>query len=170
MAKTHCLFGLSANPPHLNHLFIATYLTDRFDTVTIVPCFKHAFNKNLIEFNHRYNMCQLAFKNFHVSRVEEILGGKSITARTVEYLKNFEPVSDFYFAVGKDAFKDFDKWEAKVKLLSMAKPFVVDEVDIFPGFHSTQIRNDIKDGYPEVAQKYLPKKVFEYIMENKLYK
>ena len=101
--------------------------------------------------------------------VEQTLGGLSTTARTVGFYKNFHPVEELYFAVGRDAYLDFDKWKDKDKLLSMAKPFVVDDINIFPSIHSTQIRNDIKAGYPEVAQRYLPRKVFEYIIENKLY-
>lgn len=166
------MYGLSANPPHLAHVFIATYLADRFDHVIIVPCFKHAFEKNLVDFEHRFAMCIKAFKNLPVdiSPVEKMLGGKSITARTIEYYKNLDPVSDWHFALGKDAYNDFNKWEGKEKLPSLAKPFIVDEVDLFPLFHSIQIRNDIKDGYPEHASQYLPKKVYEYIVENNLYK
>lgn len=176
-SKSVVIFGLSGNPFHLGHLFIASYLIDRFDEVIVVPCFKHVFNKDLIDFNRRHTMCHIALDpimsergKISVSGVERDLGGKSISSRTVEYFKNFSPNSDFSFAVGKDAYADFDKWEGRDKLVSMAEPFIVDKDDLFPNIHSTYIRDLLKEGRDDIAMKYLPKKVFEYINENKLYR
>ena len=160
----------------LHHLFITTYLADRFDEVIVVPCYKHPFNKELIEFSHRHKMCHLALSSLFsifsvtVSGVERDLGGKSITARTVEYFKNFSPTADLSFAVGKDAFADFDKWEGREKLLSLAEPFIVDKDSLFPNIHSTYIRELLKEGRDDIAMKYLPREVYKYINENKLYR
>jgi nicotinate (nicotinamide) nucleotide adenylyltransferase len=171
--KKLAVFGLSANPPHYGHIFIKEYLCSIFDKVVVVPCYQHVFNKQLISYEHRFAMTNLAIKSLppsiYVSDVEKQIGGESIMANTIEWLKKFHCDHEFYFALGKDAYRDLDKWKERDKLLSLAKPFIVDSAPkLFPNIHSTEIRAYLRDGFV-LAKQYLPPLVYQYIIDNKLY-
>ena len=72
MAKRVGLFGLSANPPTgcmlthpiIGHSGIINALSSLFDEVWVLPVYKHIYSSknHLISYEHRLNMCHLAFK------------------------------------------------------------------------------------------------------------
>ena len=65
------------------------------DKVYLIPTYKHPFDKKLIEFEHRFRMCELLSKPFGerliATGIEKYLGdkfgGKSYTIDTVKYCK-----------------------------------------------------------------------------------
>lgn len=71
VTKKVCLFGTSADPPTGNtgHAGIVKYLsslTQLFDEIWVLPVYQHMYKSKrnrLSSFEHRMNMCQLAFKD-----------------------------------------------------------------------------------------------------------
>ena len=64
-----CLFGTSANPPTGSggHVGIVQTLSSMqtFDEIRVLPVYQHTFStkrNQLVAFEHRMNMCQIAFE------------------------------------------------------------------------------------------------------------
>ena len=91
------ILGGSFDPPHFGHIFLCHYALESTEIkkVLIVPCFNHPFNKSLSTFEHRFNMCKLAFEIFgnsvEVTDIEKELGGISYSINTIKHLKNTRP-------------------------------------------------------------------------------
>lgn len=84
------VFGGSFNPIHLGHalLAITTQQTKPVDQVVLVPVFKHAVKRDLLPFEDRVKMCQLAVAPFASSGSNHshgfLQGQPSIVVSTVE--------------------------------------------------------------------------------------
>ena len=59
------LFGGSFNPIHNGHLNIIKNILERdvVDEIWVIPCAEHAFNKDLIDAEHRVKMIGLAISD-----------------------------------------------------------------------------------------------------------
>lgn len=70
------VFGGSFNPIHLGHALLAITVqqTKSVDSVVLVPVYKHAVKKDLLPFEDRVSMCELAVKPF----------GSDVTVSTIE--------------------------------------------------------------------------------------
>ena len=116
------ILGGSFNPPHLGHVGICeTVLAQKLvDAVWVIPCFEHPFNKKLVSFEHRFEMCLLAFEEFgssvRVSDIEKKMGGKSYTLKTVETLQKKYPEQDFVLILGQDAASEAKTWHRYLDL------------------------------------------------------
>jgi len=55
------LFGGSFNPPHVAHQMVALFVleTAPVDELWITPTYRHAFSKQLVDYEHRIAMCEL---------------------------------------------------------------------------------------------------------------
>ena len=120
MAKQVGILGGSFNPPHIGHVAIAEYaLKKGMEEVWVLPCFQHPFEKELLPFETRFKMCQLAFskiKSVSVLSMEKKLGGVSYTYRTVQNLIKQYPNYNFFLIVGTDAYQKKDEWKNIEKL------------------------------------------------------
>ena len=131
-----CLFGTSANPPtgEGGHQGIVRGLSrlEHLDEIRVLPVFQHTFSSKrsqLASFEHRMNLCQLAFAEFPkvtVSDAEmrsfqrqmtdtmtetEIASLRVGTADLLEMLMEEEPNVDFSFCLGADTFMDLTAWK-----------------------------------------------------------
>lgn len=96
--KTIGVFGGSFNPMHLGHALVAVTVVqtkDYVDEVVLVPVYKHAVKRDLLPFEDRVSMCQLAVQHFsssiRVSTVEKDVGasnGAMLRALKQEYPPN----------------------------------------------------------------------------------
>jgi nicotinate-nucleotide adenylyltransferase len=179
------ILGGSFNPPHVCHLMICYYVleTTDVDKVWLVPCYQHAFEKELIAFHHRFNMCSLATEIFNkrveVSSVEEEQKGTSWTIDTVLYLKDLYPHVEFEWLVGSDvtreftSWKDFDLLQKMITFRIIPRSGYLEEVKegihtlFFPNISSTMIRDRIKKGLS--INHLVPKSVEKYIRQHRLY-
>src|SRR5262245_11945613 len=124
------LFGGSFNPPHVAHQLAALYVleTAPVDALWFVPAFEHAFGKPLCAFEDRLEMCRLAAAALGprvlVSDVERAIGGRSLTLRTVERLREQHPDHAFSLVIGSDVVGDVASWYRGDEL-QRSIPFIV---------------------------------------------
>jgi nicotinate-nucleotide adenylyltransferase len=124
------VFGGSFDPPHVAHLFTASYVlaTGGFDRVLVVPVYEHAFDKPLAPFEHRVAMCRACFAGLdrvEISALEASLPRPSYTERTLERLTRDRPDLRLRFVMGSDALADTSKWHDFARVTELAPPFVV---------------------------------------------
>jgi len=185
-----CL-GISANPPHLGHLAAARQILKNaaIDEVWFVPCYKHAFAKHLIPWQHRLKMIKMMEgPGIKVCDIEKE-NGFSYTIKTLRKLKKQYPEYQFFWAVGSDIIlsNEYKKWKKWKELSRLIKFYVVQrpgyqlEKDSIPecfellpkipfltkDISSTLIRERLKRGLN--IKNLVSLKVEKYIFKNKLY-
>lgn len=170
----------------------------KLDKVLFIPTAvpPHKTADYLVSPADRINMVHLAADNnpvFEVSDIEFKRQGKSYTYDTLTELKAIYPDGEFYLIIGADQFLTFHYWynyeaildmvtvctsaredeQEKQTLLEYAKNnaemqgkyFIADYPVI--RLSSSEIRDKIKRG--EDISALVPKRVFEYIVEKRLY-
>lgn len=173
------VFGGSFDPPHVGHVFLAAYALSiaGVERVLAAPTFEHAFGKPLSAFEHRMQMCTLAFaplRGVEVSAIEQELGGVSRTLRLVQELHTRFPGHQLRLLIGSDILADRDRWQGFDEISALAPPIVVTRGGhgdqggpIFPQVSSSELRADLKRG--SVDAQVLPRDVVAYIDEHQLY-
>ncbi len=178
------------DPIHVGHLIIAQDLLEILDVEKVV--FLLSYNpphKDVIaNFDDRFNMLKIAINNyykFEVWDIERKLNFKKSYSYLVldEILKFIK--DDVYFIVGSDQFESFKSWYNYERILEMVKVVVVqrpgrnynyptdliDKVRILNNrlidISSSEIRRRIKED--KEFKFFLPKGVYEYIKDKKLY-
>lgn len=191
------ILGGSFDPPHNGHVKIAesVILKLGFDQVWLMPCFAHAFGKNLADAKDRFSMAALLeTKTIQVSDYEIRKGGISISYETLTDLIELHPHHSFSWIIGSDQIADFPKWEgwqyiiqkfgliivARDKKENMEKKtkdllqlqtlqgITFLQSDDIPNISSTEIRERVKKEEP--ITDLAPEKVEEYIKNHKLYR
>jgi nicotinate-nucleotide adenylyltransferase len=185
------LYGGSFNPPHVGHVLGAVYAlsTAPIDEVLVVPVYRHPFAKNLAPYAERLTMCELALgwiPHVTISRVEEELGGESLTLRTVEHLIATKPDWSLRLLVGSDVLADLPKWHRWDRIAALAPPLVMGRagvdaasVDVtwvgkpedamLPRVSSTEIRAALAAGKIDEVRALVPARVLDHIAEKGLY-
>jgi len=177
------IFGGSFNPPHVGHVLAVVYALSvhPIDHVLVVPVFRHPFAKSLAPFSDRFAMCELAFgwlPRVSVSRVEEELGGDSLTLRTVEHLRAQDPARELRLVVGADVLPDAPKWHRFDRVVELAPLVVlgrgghegagVPEV-VLPTVSSTDVRAALAARAAERVRDLVPASVLRYALDHRLY-
>ena len=159
----------------------------------------HKMNKIITEEKHRCNMVKLSIEDnerFTFSDFDLVREGPSYTAITLTKLKEQNPNLSIYFIIGGDSLRDIEKWYMPEVVMSNCTLLtcIRDEIDetkmneiiislkdkyscnIIPikmeriDISSTQIRkNLVTDREYGKYENILNKKVFNYIIKNKLY-
>ena len=183
MPEIIAVYGGSFNPPHLAHQMacLAVLETERVDRILMVPCFRHAFGKQLAAFADRVEMCRMAAALFgglvEVSTLESELGeGESRTYHTLRALAAREPDASFRLLVGADVLADKDSWYRWDEVVAMAPLIVLGREGVaggghalqLPGISSTDVRARLARG--EGAEALVPRSVLDYIAERGLYR
>jgi nicotinate-nucleotide adenylyltransferase len=176
------ILGGSFNPPHVAHQLLALWAlsTRQADEVWIVPCFEHAFHKQLVPFADRCAMCELAIELLpagavRVCRVEEQLGAPSRTLVTLQHLRAQRPDCELALLIGADILQEtgswyrFDEVERLARLLVVGRPGFAspDGAPVMPDISSTRVREMLARGESPAA--LLPASVLAYIRERGLY-
>jgi nicotinate-nucleotide adenylyltransferase len=179
--RTIGLFGGSFNPPHVAHQMVMLYVleTCAVDELWMIPTYRHAFAKELIDFEHRCRMCELAAAalgtRVRVSRIEGELGRDvSRTLDTIEALGARHPDTRFRLVVGADILQESHKWYRWDRIEVLAPPIVVGRAGLdvrgveMPAVSSTEIRERLARGEP--VDDLVPCSVVRYIDEQGLYR
>jgi len=191
------ILGGSFNPPHLGHLLIADQILKftECDEVWLTPCYHHTFAKNLAPVKDRVAMVKLLDRTnskikYCGEEIENKLSGDSIDLLNI--LKKKYPHHKFFFIIGSDNLSGFKRWGHWEKLirennfLIFPRPgFSTNLVDydlddpsfrfktinnsliVTTNISSTIIRERIKKNLS--VKHFLPEKVEQYILINKLY-
>lgn len=190
------LFGGTFNPPHIGHLRMLEALEKReeIDEIWLMPdrIPPHKVCDFLASDEDRINMCRLLISPLEKTKLclaEFERTGKSYSYDTVTLLKQKYPGRNFTFVCGGDMLISFDKWYKYEELLK-AVPFTVfrrtetdkdgfDSAvlkygemgmkitvcdDDVPAVSSSYIRNNI-----EKSRDLLPERVYEYIVDGRIY-
>ncbi|GAK55527.1 probable nicotinate-nucleotide adenylyltransferase [Candidatus Vecturithrix granuli] len=172
------LLGGSFNPPHICHIFIAQYVlaTTDVEQVWFLPCYQHAFGKQLAPFEHRLALCQLAVASFSEHRIkvlplERERQGTSWTIDTVRYVIRMFPDMHFIWIIGSDVLSELDKWKDFDQLLELISFVIVpragaEPIDVSPSSNhpmvdsskARQTLHQLRAQYQELKQQgiFLP--------------
>lgn len=183
------LYGGSFNPPHIGHELAASVIlaTEDVDELWFVPTYQHMLGKELLDFNHRFNMTRLIARRFgsraSVSRAEQRLSKKP-DFRGSESINLIRDITDewvddeFRFVVGSDLLEHFDTWDGAEEIKERAPLLIVPRAGY--ATQSTTVRQivipDISSSYVRKAlmrnedvRKLVPRDVLNYISANQLY-
>jgi len=148
--KRLAIFGGAFNPPTIAHQQLADYIsTKKFaDEVWLMPCYKHKFRKQMVAFEHRYNMCKyLRHLSIQVSEWEERHKPDG-TLEMIELLSSQYAQAtqkpQLLLVVGQDNADEIEKWKNWKKLIETVN-FIV-----FPRNYKT-IRNETKNKFTYIA-------------------
>lgn len=182
------LLGGSFNPPHVAHQMSCLYLLQCLGAkeVWLVPANSHPFGKELIDYEHRFAMCELLAAPLgtavFVSDAERRLGGLGRTYDLIRHLQQTHLERSFALSVGADILAETDQWHRWQDICEM-----VDVVTIGRRGHVHQASEDVLWGgeleLPEVSSSQvrarlaasksinglLPRSVADYIEKNGLY-
>lgn len=185
------IFGGTFDPIHLGHLITTQYVLEqrKLDKIIFIPCYisPHKTNQNSSNPVHRLNMLRLAIEGipyFELSDYEIRKGNISYTYDTILELKKTYHYIELI--IGYDNLIVFDKWNKPDEILDLAKLVVMKRIidkdaEIKNKYFekaiilntptieisSTDIRERVKNKLP--IDFLVPKKVKEYIIQNKLY-
>ena len=152
-------FGGSFDPPHLSHSHVVRWLVQsgEFDLVLVVPCFSHAFDKDMTPFAERVAMCGLAFGDIdprvRISLIESELPAPSFTVDTLTALQERNPEWRMRLVAGSDIPLETDRWKDFDRVARLAPPIFVNrgiadmpDAPVFPRVSSTTVRRRLAAG------------------------
>ena len=199
MPKRLAILGGTFDPPHFGHLALAEDVRFDLgaERMLLIPAAQQPFKtrEELAPAADRLAMTRLAVADdplFAVSDVEIRRGGVSYTVDTLEQLHAELPDTELFFAVGADAALELQFWRRPERIFELATIVVAGRpgyvVDLaahereLPGargrllwldgpnfdISSTELRLRLGQGRP--ARFWLPRPVYEYIQEHRLYR
>ena len=91
------ILGGSFNPPHVGHALLAHAMlsTEDLDELWIIPVWQHPFGKDSVSFEHRMDMCRLAFSllgnRVRILDIESVLPTPSYTVQPLSAIHAVRP-------------------------------------------------------------------------------
>lgn len=183
------LFGGSFNPPHVCHTLATLWAlqTGGLDQVWWMPTYQHAFGKNLVSFEDRVRMCQMAtsdLRRVEICEIERELGGESRTIDTVQALTARNPNHRYTLIIGTDILAERHKWKnwdglmELVDLLVIGRTGHLEHDDLpdatqfaLPQVSSTAIRAALAaGGDSQLLSDWMVQGVLEFVRQRGFYK
>lgn len=125
------ILGGSFNPPHVGHALLAHAMlsTEHLDELWVVPVWKHPFGKESASFEHRVDLCKLAFRhlgtNVRVVEIERVLPTPSYTVQTLSAIHAVRPGIQPTLIIGSDIIPELPRWRDPERLPSLSNLVVV---------------------------------------------
>lgn len=169
-------FGGCFNPPNNLHIEIANKLiiSNKLDRIIFVPVNDYYKKEGLIDARHRYNMLELAVKNYRNLEVDDIElkeNRKLYAIDAFEIIQKSKFITDnnknnIFFIMGSDNYEQMPNWKDYDRIKKKYNIIVVDRNK--DDITSTKIRELLNNNI-NLAKQYLPQAVYNYIIKNKLY-
>ncbi len=182
------------NPIHVGHLIIANHLVENSDLdeiwFVITPHSPFKKKSSLLDNHHRYEMVEIATKNYdniNPSDIEFKLPQPNYTIHTLAYISDKYPNKKFSIIMGEDNLKAFHKWknydviledydiyvyprisQGKIEIQFENHPKIHKVNAPIIGISSTMIRDGIKN--KKNIRPLLDNDVFKYVDEMNFYK
>ena len=193
------VLGSSFDPAHNGHLAIAKNVlkSGRVNKVILIPVNIHPFAKKLTPVVHRLAMAKLLEEeNIKVSDWELKKNSTSYSIDTLQALQKNFTKDRLYWIIGSDSLESFTKWKDWQKIIKdfgliivardteiniteevkklvnnnvFEKNIIILNAKDFPPLDvsSSEIKKKIKIG--KTIKNLVPKKIENYIIQNKLY-
>lgn len=192
------IFGGTFNPPHSGHVSSAKAFCQQLelDELLIIPAFlpPHKIYDSEVTCDERLEMCRLAFSSLKeavISDIEIKRGGTSYTYLTLQELS--QEGADLFLLCGTDMMLSLSEWKNPEIIFALANVCYVrredsaennlllhkkcDEYKALYGAKIYEIASDVIEISSTeirmsdyVAKEYLPKSVYNYIIEKGLYR
>jgi len=193
------ILGGAFDPVTVGHIQLAKFVvsTGVVDQVWLTPCYKHRYDKDMVDADHRLAMCKIATATDQTIGACDIEIIHHLRGETYNLIKKIQAnaitnkIYDFSVIIGQDNANTFDQWYKYEELAKMVRFIVVprkgvetqqDWYKAFPHLFLNTKTNIIKISSTEVRQrlsfaKYpnpqletiLPEGVLKYIFRHKLY-
>lgn len=166
-------FGGCFNPVTNAHLQLIEKVLEKekLEKVYFVPMGDLYAKKELISLSHRIKMLELAFGNQDKMQILNISNTNQKTSAidTFQIIDEKFSEAERFFIMGSDNFEKIKTWKNAEELTQKYQYIVLDrEKGDMKHISSTLVREKIKQG--KKVEDLIPKQVFEYIEQMKLYK
>lgn len=156
--KKIAVIGSAFNPPTLGHKDVIEQVLASsigFDTVALVPNYRHAFGKEMADYAKRCELLSLFVQDINNARVsalcieqnvQKVEGQPVYTYDVLSHIASLEPSgTELYFVIGPDNFANWDKFYKAEEIKTKWNLLCVEElVDV----RSTSVRNAIECNLP----------------------
>jgi len=195
------ILGGAFNPPTVGHIAVAQYVLNTsktFDEVWLMPCYKHMYGKEMVDFQHRFKMCEIAASEDGRIKAWDYEGRNQLKGETYHLVKLLQGEEfakheyNFSIIIGMDNANTFSKWvnyellEKMIAFVVVPRAGVERQADqdwylkpphIFlgniegsmPNISSTEVREYLKDDAKDIARAYLNEGVYQYIQQHGFY-
>lgn len=148
------IFGSAFNPPTLGHADVIQQLLDSvavFDTVLLVPSFKHAFDKRMMDYKARIAMLNIFARDLNKDKVEVLAIEHEICQNdtpvyTYDLLTHIEdalfPDANLSFVIGPD---NQQNWHKFYKAKEITERWNIVHANERINVRSTQVRQHLVD-------------------------
>ena len=187
------IFGGSFDPVHKSHIQTAELAFKSFDLKKMIFVIAHTpphKTKQYAYIEDRISMLKLATENIQKTEISLYEAQKLETVysyQTLDYFNSLYPEDEIYMVIGSDSLLDLPTWK-NIDYMSGRYKFIVAKRAGFEvnknvkyldrcvfidketeDISSTEIRRLVKEDYKKAAS-LLNKKVYNYIIQNGLYK
>ncbi|MDO8640827.1 MAG: nicotinate (nicotinamide) nucleotide adenylyltransferase [Nitrosarchaeum sp.] len=121
------IFGGAFDPITTGHVHVVNEVLNVVDHVIVMPCYKHAFDKQMTNAIDRLMMCKLAFLHNPKVEVSDYEIDNKTSGKTIEKINDLKvnyPADSLSWVIGLDNAYDIIKWYQWESLIKSI-PFIV---------------------------------------------
>lgn len=184
------IFGGSFDPPHRGHWEIVRRCVSRFEKINLVPARQSPLKTGKPHCSNEHRLAMLGFvcsqfDNVMIDDLELKSPPPSYTIHTIHHIQTRFPGQQISLIIGSDQLAVFKSWHRWQEILEIVKLVVFpretvsgsvlpelpyEQIDNFSfPVSSTALRDKLRTD-PAAARNWIPSKIFQYIIDHKLYR